>query len=287
MKKILVPTDFSKLSNHAVDFAVHLAKKINAVVAIVHLENMPLGDTTLNLTGAAHQTGATEDELFSAQLFRANKNKLAELSTKYSKDGLTVTGEQLGGGFLKGIEHYVENHGADLIVMGTTGEASVQEFFSGNHTEQLIEHLDVPVLSVQHEVDKRIKDIVLGLDLLDEKYSKKLFNVIKTVCEGLDAHVHIINVVKSDEPHSLMSNLNKVARAVGLKNYVVDVIHAKNENEALMDFANEIHAGMVITLSEARSGLYRFFQHSFATKMIKDSSIPVLTINKRLTEINY
>ncbi|MEP1097643.1 MAG: universal stress protein [Cyclobacteriaceae bacterium] len=283
MRRILVPTDFSKLSEHALSFAAHIAKNIGAEVSIIHLEDLPLGDTSLHLTGEAKKSGFTEDVLFEAQLLRTNKTKLIELSEKYTKDGVVVTGQQFGGGFLKGIEHYVEKNGADLIVMGTTGEESIQELFSGNHTEQLIEHLDVPVLSIQHEVDKNIKDIVLGLDLLDEKYTKKAFPMIKILSESLDAHVHVINVVTDGEPLSLMSDLNKLARGVGLKNYVVDVIRSKNENEALMDFADQVRAGLIITLSEARSGLYRFFQHSFATKMTKTSSIPVLTINKRNT----
>lgn len=280
MRRIIVPTDFSKLSEHALNFAAHIAKHINAEVSILHLEDLPLGDTSLHLTGEAKKSGFSEDVLFEAQLLRTNKTKLIELSAKYSKDGVVVTGQQFGGGFLKGIQHYVEKNGADLIVMGTTGEESIQELFSGNHTEQLIEHLDVPVLSVQDEVHKNIKDIVLGLDLLDEQYTEKAFSMIKILSEGLDAHVHVINVVKDGEPLSLMSDLNKLARGVGLKNYIVDVIRSKNENEALMDFADQVRAGLIITLSEARSGLHRFFQHSFAAKMTKTSSIPVLTINK-------
>lgn len=282
MKRIIVPTDFSKLSKYAIAFAARIAKDLNAEVSVLHLEDVPLGDTSLHLTGEARQGGYSEDDLYNVQLFRANKNKLQELSEKYSKQGVVVTGLQLGGGFLKGIDHYVEKNGADLIVMGTTGEESIQEFFSGNHTEQLIENLDVPVLSIQGKADDEIKDMVLGLDLLDEKYTKEAFTMIKVISESLDARVHVVNIVQGDQPASLMSDLNKLARGVGLKNYMVDVISAKNENKALMEFAEQLHAGLIVTLSEARSGLYRFVQHSFATKMTKTSSIPVLTINKRL-----
>lgn len=281
MKKILVPTDFSKLSGHAIAFAVNLAKPLNAEVSVIHFEGLPLGDMSLHLTGEAHTESFSDDALFNAQLFRANKQKLQNLSEKYSADGIVVTGQQLGGGFLKGIEHYVQNNETDLIVLGTSGEQSVQEFFTGNHTEQLIEHLDIPVLSVQGEADKTIHDVVIGLDLMDEKYSIPAFSKIGAIVDALDARLHIVNVINEDEPHSLMSDLNKLAKTVGLKNYVVDVITAKNKNKALTDFAEEVNAGMIITLSEARSGFYRFFQHSFATKLTKTSSIPVLTINKK------
>lgn len=281
MKKILVPTDFSKLSNHAVDFAAHLAKPSKAEVVIIHFEDLPLGDTSLHLTGDAAKGGFNEDSLFSAQLFRANKNKLTELSRKYTSDQVTVTGLQMGGGFLKGIAHYLKKNEVDLIVIGTTGEESIQEFFTGNHTEQLIENLTIPVISVQQEVDKKIEDVVLGLDLIDEKYSMKAFSMIRKIMRSLDARLHIVNVIDTELPNNLLYDLNKTAKIVGLKNYTVDTIKSKNENQALMDFADGLRAGMIITLTEARSGLYRFFQHSFATKMTQTSEIPVLTINKR------
>ena len=62
---------------------------------------------------------------------------------------------------------------------------------------------------------------------------------------------------------------------------MVDVIEDRNPNEALLDYAEGTDAGLIIVLSEAKGGLYRFFNHSFASKLTKKSSIPVMTINKR------
>ncbi len=281
MKTILVPTDFSKLSRYALAFAVHLAKKLESKVSVVHLEEIPMKDTELHLTGEANAGGISDDSLYSAQLFRANERKLADLTSGYSDNEVEVSGQQLGGGFLKGIQHFLDNNEVDLVVMGTTGEESIQEFFTGNHTEQLIENLDVPVLSIQHDSDKEIKDIVLGLDLVDENYPMRAFDLVKVLTDGLDARLHIVDVIKSEKHHSLIEDLNKLAKIVGLENYLIDVIEDKNTNEALLSYAEEIDAGLIITISEARSGLYRFFQHSFSTRLTKNSSIPILTINKR------
>lgn len=282
MKRIIVPSDFSKLSEHALEFAARLAKPIDAEVSVIHLEDLPLGDTSLHLTGEAKGSKISEEDLYNVQLFRSNRNKLQELTDTYSKGGVMVSGQQLGGGFLKGLEHYIENNGADLIILGTSGEESIQELFSGNHTEQLIEHFDTPVLSVQGEVSDEIKDIVVGLDLPNEVYTEQSFKIIKDIAEGLNARIHIVNVLKNDIPEGLNDELNKLANKFGLKNYKVDVLMANDENQGLMRFAQQLHAGLIVTLSEARSGLYRFFQHSFATRMTKDSAIPVLTVNKRL-----
>lgn len=74
--KIIVPTDFSDLSNHALDFAAKIAKPLRAQIHILHFEEIPLDDTSLHLSGEAHGKDVTGDTLFNAQLFRANAKNL-------------------------------------------------------------------------------------------------------------------------------------------------------------------------------------------------------------------
>lgn len=281
MKNILVPTDFSTLSQHALEFAVSLAAPLNARVTVLHCEEVPLGDLSLHLSGEANGRTISEDSLFNAQLFRANKQKLKSMELDFSNDDVLVTSQQFGGGFLKGIMGYIQKHTTDLVVIGTTGQESIQEFFSGNHTEQLIENLSVPVISIQDQQFHPIEDIVLGLDIEDEKYTKKAFEKVRAICEALGSTLHIIDVTRSKDDEKMMNLLNKVAKIAGLTNYMVDVIEDRNPKQALLDYAEGTDAGLIIVLSEAKGGLQRFINHSFAAKLTKKSSIPVLTINKR------
>lgn len=280
MKKILVPTDFSSLSEHALDFAIQLAKPLKASVEVIHLEEVPLGDLSLHLSGEAGGSTVSQDSLYVAQLLRSNKQKLNTLSEEYNTDEVPVKAFQIGGGFLKGMQHYTTENEIDLVVIGTTGEESIQEFFSGNHTEQLIEHLNVPVVSLQDQQFHPIEDIVLGLDIEDEKYTRQAFEKVKVICEALGSTLHIIDVTKSKDDEKMMGMLNKIAKIAGLPNFLVDVIEDKDSKNALLDYAEGTGAGLIIILSEAKGGLSRFLQHSFATRMTKKSSIPVLTINK-------
>ncbi|MEQ9468331.1 MAG: universal stress protein [Ekhidna sp.] len=280
MKKIIVPTDFSKLSGYALDFAIQLARPLNAAIEVLHLEEVPLGDLSLHLTGEAGGSKISDDSIFNAQLFRANKQKLESIEKEYASGGVAVKARQYGGGFLKGLEHYIAQNGADLVVIGTTGEESIQEFFSGNHTEQLIEHLRAPVISLRDQQFHKIEDVVLGLDIEDEKYTKQVFEKVKVITEALDARLHIVDITKSTDDEKLLQQLNKFAKIAGLTNYMVDVIEDKHASEALLNYAEGTDASLIITLSEAKSGFHRFFQKSFATKLTKKSSIPVMTINK-------
>ncbi len=280
MKTILVPTDFSSLSDHALDFAIQLAKPLKAKVEVIHLEEIPIGDLSLHLSGEAGGSSISDNALYNAQLFRSNKQKLEGIQQEYSTGSVPVKAFQHGGGFLNGIQHYLTENDIDMVVIGTTGEESIQEFFSGNHTEQLIEHLNVPVISLQDQQFHPIEDIVLGLDIEDEKYTRKAFEKVKIICEALGSTLHIIDVTKSKDDEKMMELLNKIAKIAGLTNYLVDVIEDKDSKTALLDYAEGTGAGLIVILSEAKGGLNRFFQHSFATSMTKESSIPVLTVNK-------
>jgi nucleotide-binding universal stress UspA family protein len=280
MKTILVPTDFSELSTHALDFAVQLAKPLKANIQLIHLEEVPLGDLSLHLSGEASGSTVSQDTLYNAQLFRSNKRRLEALKEGYQSKEVQITAFQHGGGFLQGIQSYISSNEVDLVVIGTTGEESMQEFFTGNHTEQLIEHLSVPIISLQDQQFHPIEDIVLGLDIEDEKYTKKAFMKIRAICEALGSTLHIIDVTKSKDDEKMMQLLNKIAKIAGLTNYMVDVIEDKSPKEALLDYAEANGAGLIVILSEAKGGLSRFIQHSFATRLTKKSAIPVLTINK-------
>ncbi len=282
MKKILVPTDFSKLSHHALDFAVQIAKPLGAQVTLLHLEEVPLGDLSLHLSGDASgsQFSITDDSLFNAQLFRANNRKIKDLVEEFSSDEVEITGRQFGGGFLNGIQHYIEKNGTDLVVIGTTGEESIQELFSGNHTEQLIENLSVPVISLQDQQYHKIEDIVLGLDVEDQEYTKSVFNIVKDIVQPLEARLHIIDITKTYQTE-LVNKLDEIAKFSGLSNYLIDVVEDNKKSEALLDYAEGTDAGLIVVISEAQGGLYRFFRNSFATKLTKKSTIPVLTINKK------
>ena len=283
MKNLLVLTDFSELSRHALDFALDLAKPLHAKVTILNIQEIPLADMELHLSGDASQGGYSNDTLYNAQLLRASKTKLNELAAEYA-DSVNLQVAQVGGGFRPGVKHFMEKNPVDMIFIGTTGEQSAEEFFSGNHTEQLIEHFDVPIVSVKEKVEYPLKDIVLGIDLVDEDYPIESLDKIRNLINPLDATLHIVNIISGRNYDGLENEIDELAKKVRLENYLIEVIQSINDTRALQEYAQKVNAGLIITLSSAMGGLFRFFQESFSTDLTKESNIPILTLNKRLVE---
>jgi nucleotide-binding universal stress UspA family protein len=284
MKKILVPTDFSDLSELAIDFATEMAHNAIAEVEIVHFMNFPL-DVELKVSGDTHVGSTSENDLYNLQLMQANKQKIAELNNRFKDNKIKVTGQIHGGGFLKGIEHYVKNNEIDIVVMATSGEESIQEFFTGNHAEQLIEHLNIPVITLREKMSiKDIKHVILALDVQDEPYQPwKMLHLTKRILDCFKAKIHLVNVI----PHGyafkeeIRIKLGDVAEELGLEKYEVDVIEHRDDFSGLVQYAEKIDARLICVFTHARPGINRFFQHSFAKDLTRVADLPVMVLNKR------
>jgi len=82
MKKILVPTDFSKIADNALNEAIQIAKKSNS--EIVLLSVVEEGSTgSVKVTGEVMQEEG-HDKIFVIKLIEKTKERLANVINKHS-----------------------------------------------------------------------------------------------------------------------------------------------------------------------------------------------------------
>ena len=67
MKNILVPTDFSKPAQSALEVAVGIAKKAKAQITLLHVVEQPTS-VSFNVTGEVDHDSSWEDKLFTLKL---------------------------------------------------------------------------------------------------------------------------------------------------------------------------------------------------------------------------
>ncbi len=62
-----------------------------------------------------------------------------------------------------GIRHFAEDHQADLIAMATHGRTGINHLLSGSLSEQVVNHVDLPVVTfpIKLKPSKPLKDVVL------------------------------------------------------------------------------------------------------------------------------
>ena len=143
-KIILVPTDFSSYAHEALDYALNLAKQLDAHVTIMHAYLMPVA----GWEGA----WAFPGDLIS-QLEAESRSKLDAAQKKACELLPGTTATFYNGDPRDAVLKAALDIKADLIVMGTHGRRGLSRAIMGSVTEYVLRHAACPVLAVHHPKD--------------------------------------------------------------------------------------------------------------------------------------
>lgn len=134
-KTIVLALDGSEGSRHAIPLAVELARRDNAKLVVVHVEEEIIGK-------GGGPILATEDEVQDEV-----RKKAQELSASGVETSVEMRSVMLGGP-AHAIEDVAAEAGADLIVAGTRGHSPVAGLLLGSVTQRLLHIARRPVLAV-------------------------------------------------------------------------------------------------------------------------------------------
>ncbi|UII20054.1 universal stress protein [Fulvivirga ligni] len=284
MKRILVPSDLSDISENALKMASDIADITKAEIYLVNFTDHPYGES-FTATGELDKKYSDEENLFTIQLVKKNFSGLKQLASKYGygSEERVVNFEVYGEELKDGIDEYVKKNSIDLIVMGTSGEESVDEFFSGNHAEQVIERASCPVITLKDKYTKpSFGNIVLGIDTEKDRHDNftQAAAYLKDLVESFGAELHIVHVTKSiNDKIDIEKKLSAFTTKHNILSNSITVVEAPNVEKGLINFAHEKSASLLAVLTHAEDSFFRVFSHSLAEELSMDSDVPVLTIN--------
>jgi len=135
---ILVPTDFSEYADYALDYAIELAKILQArltVLYVYYLPSLALGEVSpavLDDTLQAMETNARQ---------QAQKALARVLKAGIQGDSILVEGTPF-----QTIIDTAKDKEADLIVMGTHGRTGLSHVLMGSVAEKVVRLAPCPVL---------------------------------------------------------------------------------------------------------------------------------------------
>lgn|SRR5690606_37710791 len=280
MEKILVPTDFTPIAENGLRLAVEIARRSGAVISLINFTKHPFG-RTFSATGDVYKKNDVEDSVFMLELLKQNQRKLEELAETYRAADVEIEYGIIDDELKDGIDDYLDKELIDLVVMGTSGEASVEEQFTGNRTEQVIEVSSCPVLSVRDGF--RIEDlsrIVLAVNEIDDNQILTGLNTLRQLAESFGSHIYMLHVRRptSDE-RDLRVYFEGMARTAALQEYTITILEAADPAEAVIDFARENQAGLIAVIKNGKDGIFRIFSNHFSNRLVKEVGRPVFTFN--------
>ena len=144
--KILLPLDTSDASSIAVPYAVHLAKKLKATIALF---SMSQSIYALNLYGMGSGLGFNGDSIDAATK-KYTDEYLQGVADKIRKEGIDVTQTSVmsmdAAYEILEIEKKIQ---PDLVVMATRGRSNIARWALGSVAEKVLREGDRPILMVK------------------------------------------------------------------------------------------------------------------------------------------
>lgn len=258
---IIVPTDFSQVSNNAARYAAQMIKGQYEVSLLLY-----------------HVYDKASEAKEAASLIDKLKTELQ--SDTYIK---IETRLDEGGDMIDGLERMARHTDAQLIVMGNTGQSKLSEVFLGSNTLKMVERNVCPVLIIPPSAQfTQVKNVCLLSDFKNVETSIPHVP-IRNVLKIFNPHLHIINV-NSDHYVSLTEEfLKERSRLLNMFNEFNTefyFIGTYDLHETAQTFVSDKNIDILITIPRNHSFFDSIFKTSNTKKLVYESAIPILAAHE-------
>lgn len=270
MKRILVPTDFSKQAENALKAAAQIARKNDFEIHLLHMLEIPSQMNDAITGGAA----IPEIMLF---IQKAKETIHYIRDQHYLKDIPIVESIKLEKAS-HGILSYSKENNIDLIVMGSNGVSGIEEIIIGSNTEKVVRLSAVPVIVIKEETtDFTPKNIVFASDFSEE--IKKPFQKVLDFANLFDAKLNLVTICT---PNSFKTTaitkkiVHKFISEFEIENFSTHIYNDLNIEKGIIHFSKEINADLISLCTHGRTGLSHFFTGSISEDLANHTTKPLL-----------
>lgn len=267
-QKILVPTDFTKVADCAMNHAMKVAERTGAEVYLLHVVG-------------------SKDEADEARA----KLDLELKRARQWNDKIAVFKLVRVGSIYDDIGDAAVEIGAGLIIMGTHGMRGMQ-FITGSRALRVITHSKIPFIVVQERNIKSdgYRDIVVPLDL--HKETRQKLTLVAEMASSFGSKVHLVTPKEDDEfLHKQLMNHLKFAgqylgeRGVAHSAHIVDS-DSSDFVEGVIRYAVQHDADMIAIMNLSQGNIFGVLGVPYEQEVIaNEAMIPVMCMNPRVTEL--
>jgi nucleotide-binding universal stress UspA family protein len=283
LTKILVTTDFSEVSDRALDYAIALARRYDARIYLAHVitpdpfqfAEPQLAQATYEKVRQAAEEGIT-DILISGKLRGVPHEVLMEEGNVWPT-----------------LDKLINEHEIDLVVVGTHGRGKVQKILIGSVAEEIFRQADCAVMTVGPGVkgdaakEIELKSILFATDFGPgaEKAAAHAFSL----AQEHDARVTLLHVIESAAAYTEESVARqreihvvrmKQLMPPGSENWCKPEFRVTfgSAVEEILIAARESKADLVVMGAKARRSLAGHVPLTIAYNVVTKAACPVLTV---------
>lgn len=143
IKKILCAVDLSEHSKMVADYAITLAKALDAEITVLY--------TAPSLSQyVGFHVPPSSIENFVGEIVTGAEQSMAEfIAEVFTDPAVKVEGKILSGYAAQEIIGFATNNGMDIIVMGTHGRTGIDRMLFGSVAEKVVKTATMPVMTVR------------------------------------------------------------------------------------------------------------------------------------------
>jgi nucleotide-binding universal stress UspA family protein len=299
-RALLVPLDGSAFSEHALPFALGIARRAGAGVQLLHV-HVPL----VHATGlSVLDRGADE---------RAKDQEWAYLNRMVRRWTIAAPEVRISTALLEGFPPDVlreQTSEADLVIMATHGRGPSSRFWLGSVADALVRTADAPLLllrpgeqSPPNALAPPFRQLMIPLDGSD--LAEQALEPTLQLGRPMEATYILLRVVKPammldpnlgcpamtgvdekltrqalDEAQAYLDRIVERIRGQGLTVSTRVVLHT-NPADAILEETREQRADLLALATHGRGGIRRLLLGSVADKVLRGGTTPMLVCRPR------
>jgi nucleotide-binding universal stress UspA family protein len=277
MKRIVIPVDFSKVAENAIEYSMAINRKINAEIIFLHSYYIPVPTSEAAVV-------LPDKEM------RANAIDLTEnLRNKYQYlfPDTTITAHVTDGFPDIEILRAEKTLNADLVIMGIGETNSLRNFLMGSNTSAVIEKSVCPLICVpEHAKFVELNTIVFASNYGIDDF-KNVFDLID-FAKPFNAKIILLHV--SDGKHEkafdfnqIDSFKNQIQIESGYSNLSFKLLEEESVYDGINNYLSEIKADMFAISMRNRSFIQNVFKPGLTKKMVYHTHTPVMIFHTDLS----
>ena len=277
LEKVLVAVDFSTTSKSLEKNARFVSKFFNSKIFLVHV--LP----------------ESVKELKSFNLIENSaREELDKISTTFEKEGLDVQDKIITyGEQCDRIVRLGERIGVNAIIIGY-GEKKDGDYLLGSNACKIIKKSDKPIWVFRDEEVGSVTKIICPVDFTEA--SKRVLNNAIVIAHKFNAELDVLHVGVLDYsgfssisfPYEGMLEYTLREASVLLDRFLEDFkftnlvwrknVAAGKPSKEILNFINKNNSNLLIIGSHGRSGINKLLMGSVASRVIRNSPIPFITM---------
>jgi nucleotide-binding universal stress UspA family protein len=303
-RSLLVPLDGSAAAEHALPWALSLARRFTAALKIAHVHAPVWG---------AYGEGGWYDAIVDRELREQMQAYLDDVVQRLSEvTDVSVSTALLDGLVAGAINRHAMESGVDLVVMTTQGRGPVARFWLGSVADALVRQSTIPMLFVrptESEADLTQEPafgrVLIPLD--GSQLAEQILEPATALAVATKAEVTLLRVVQQLTPESYVPHsrrvsgirpallkqlqdvdrqertraedyLNQLAERLGTRSLTVEtrVVSHVRPATSILDDASAHGVDLIALATQGRGGLKRLLVGSVADKVLRGATTAVL-----------